>query len=63
MFENDYQDVVVKDLGNHKLSIELDAEEYYTIINSLREGCGCDECKNLANALMISRRQNRLVNN
>jgi hypothetical protein len=59
MFGNENVDVVVKDLGNHKLSIEIDAEEYYTIINSLREGCGCPDCKILANALMISRRENK----
>jgi hypothetical protein len=63
MFGNENVDVVVKDLGNHRLSIELDAEEYYTIINSLRESCGCPDCLVLVNALMLSRRSNQLSKN
>lgn len=62
MFGNENVDVVVKDLGNHRLSIEIDAEEYYTIINSMRDACGCPDCLILANALMVSRRENRTIN-
>ena len=35
----------------HTLNIEIDIEDYYTIVNSLTDSCGCGQCADLARKL------------
>jgi hypothetical protein len=32
----------------HTLNIEIDVEDFYTIVNSLTDSCGCAQCSDLA---------------
>ena len=32
----------------HTLNIKIDIEDYYTIVNSLTDSCGCGQCGDLA---------------
>jgi hypothetical protein len=36
--------------------LNLDVEQYYQIINVLRDSCGCNDCVELTNELMMQRR-------
>lgn len=35
----------------HTLRIEIDVEDYFTIVNSLTDSCGCEQCLTLAKNL------------
>jgi hypothetical protein len=39
------------------VTLTFDVEDYYTIINSLREACGCELCKSIAEKMMLQRRE------
>lgn len=40
--------------NKHSLNINLDIEDYYQIINSLKDSCGCVDCLHLVNNLQES---------
>ncbi len=45
----------------HTLKIEIDIEDYYTIVNSLTDSCGCVQCGDLARKLQTSLRDNSIA--
>ena len=38
-----------------KVTIELDAFDFYSVINALRDVCRCDDCYRISNDLMAQR--------
>ena len=39
-------------------TITLDIEDFYTVINSMRDACGCEDCLRIANAMLAQRAAN-----
>ena len=35
--------------------IKLDVEDFYNVVNALRDACGCDNCVRIANAMLAQR--------
>jgi hypothetical protein len=61
MFTNELEKIDVKEGANrYEMVMTMDIETYYSIINSLRESCGCETCKHIAEAMMVSRRINHI---
>lgn len=46
---------VTNGTNDYEVVMTMDVNVYYSIINSLRESCGCEDCKLIANRMIISR--------
>jgi hypothetical protein len=34
-------------------TLTIDVEDFYTIVNALRDACGCQDCRRIANDLLL----------
>jgi hypothetical protein len=40
-------------------NVSLDVEDFYSVINALRDSCGCPDCQRIANDLINQGRTQR----
>lgn len=60
MFVNELEKIDVREGANRfEMVMTMDIDTYYSIINSLRESCGCDNCFHITNEMMKSRHANQ----
>jgi hypothetical protein len=45
--------------NRHILNVNIDVEQFYSIVNVMRDACGCANCLELANKLLKSLSESR----
>jgi hypothetical protein len=47
--------VIVRDKEDrHTLNVKIDVEDFYIILNSMTDSCGCQECRELVHKLKVA---------
>lgn len=41
----------------YKKRVTIDVDDFYNIVNVLRDACGCEECERIANDLLAQNRE------
>lgn len=44
-------------MSRFERTVTLDIEDFYSVINALRDSCGCVDCQRIANELLAQQRR------
>ena len=44
-------------MSRYDRTVTLDVEDFYSIVNTLRDACGCLDCQRIANDLLAQQRK------
>lgn len=44
-------------MSRFERTVTLDVEDFYSIVNTLRDSCGCPDCQRIANDLLAQQRK------